>query len=444
MDNVIILNNISKKFKISTEQGKYTTLKDEFLQFFRLKSAPNYHWFWALDKVNLSIPQGATIGIIGKNGSGKSTLLRIIAHILQPDTGTVKIQGRLSALIDLGAGFHPEFSGRENIYINGMILGLTKKELDRQYDSIVEFSELKEFIDNPVKTYSAGMYTRLGFAVAVNVDPDILLIDEVFAVGDASFVQKCYAKLEEFKRRGKTIVLVTHSLEAVEKWCDTAVWFHNGTLMDQGTPSRIIDAYQDHIAKSDETRLLAEHQIRAAEIQTPAEPVTASTEINTVIPTAPQRWGDRKVEITAVKLYDKEQKERYLFDTGESMTIELAYTVHTPVDQPVFGIGIFREDGVRCYGTNTNIEKHHIKQLTNDGKLRCQFDALNLVEGNYYLDVAVHSPEEYAYDYVVHILSFAIRSQVKDIGIFRPKHSWQFPEGILMNEGTEERKNSKP
>ncbi|MFB3896563.1 MAG: ABC transporter ATP-binding protein [bacterium] len=434
MNEVIQLENISKKFKISTEQGKYTTLKDEFLQIFRLKSAPHYHWFWALEKVNLSIPQGSTIGIIGKNGSGKSTLLRIIAHILQPDTGTVKTSGRLSALIDLGAGFHPEFSGRENIYINGMILGLTKKELDRQYDSIVEFSELKEFIDNPVKTYSAGMYTRLGFAVAVNVDPDILLIDEVFAVGDASFVQKCYAKLEEFKRRGKTIVLVTHSLEAVEKWCDTAVWFHNGTLMDQGNPTRIIDAYQDHIAKSDETRLYAAHQVRAAEIQVSAESVATTPAPSTIIPAAPQRWGDRKVEITAVKLYDQEQKERYLFDSGESMTIELAYRVHTPVDQPVFGIGIFREDGVRCYGTNTHIEKYQIKQLKNNGIIRCHIDALNLIEGSYYLDVAIHSPEEYAYDYIVHILSFAIRSQVKDIGIFRPKHSWQFPEGILKNE----------
>ncbi|MCX7919519.1 MAG: ABC transporter ATP-binding protein [bacterium] len=438
MNEAIILDNISKKFKISTEQGKYTTLKDEFLRIFWRKKAPNYHWFWALENVSLSVPQGATVGIIGKNGSGKSTLLRIIAHILQPDTGTVKTRGRLSALIDLGAGFHPEFSGRENVYINGMILGLSKKEIDRQYQSIVEFSELQEFINNPVKTYSAGMYTRLGFAVAVNVDPDILLIDEVFAVGDASFVQKCYAKLEEFKRRGKTIILVTHSLEAVERWCDVAVWFHNGKLMEQGSPLRVIHAYRDHLAKSDETRLFAEQQIRAAEVQTPPHPPESQLPAGVPPATAPQRWGDRQVEIIYAKLIDSEQKERYLFESGESVTIELAYKVHTPVDHPVFGIGIFREDGIRCYGTNTHIEQYQLGKLTNDGVIRCNLDSLPLVEGNYYLDVAVHSPEEYAYDYIVHILSFVIRSKIKDVGIFRPKHQWEFPAELLE---TGERKN---
>jgi ABC-type polysaccharide/polyol phosphate transport system ATPase subunit len=429
MNEVILLENISKKFKISTEQGKYTTLKDEFLRVFWRKKAPNYHWFWALQNVNLSIPQGATVGIIGKNGSGKSTLLRIIAHILKPDLGTVKTQGRLSALIDLGAGFHPEFSGRENVYINGMILGLSKQEIDRRFDSIVEFSELHEFIDNPIKTYSAGMYTRLGFAVAVNVDPDILLIDEVFAVGDASFVQKCYAKLEEFKRRGITIVLVTHSLEAVGQWCDTAVWFHNGNLMEQGTPSRIIDAYYNHLAKSDESRLYAEHQVRAAEVQTQPVPAKVPEPVSAV-PTAPQRWGDRQVEIVAVKLFDQDKKERYLFDSVEPVTIEISYKVNNAVEQPVFGIGIFREDGVCCYGTNTHIEDFKIGNLAKDGIIRCQMTSLNLVAGNYYLDVAVHSPEEYAYDYIVHILSFVVRSKIKDVGIFRPNHHWDFPAGL--------------
>ncbi|MDI6784787.1 MAG: ABC transporter ATP-binding protein, partial [bacterium] len=440
-NEVIRLENISKKFKISTEQGKYTTLKDEFLRFFWRKKAPNYHWFWALDNINLSVPQGATVGIIGKNGSGKSTLLRIIAHILKPDTGSVRTKGRLSALIDLGAGFHPEFSGRENIYINGIILGLTKKEIDQRFDAIVEFSELQEFIDNPVKTYSAGMYTRLGFSVAVNVDPEILLVDEVFAVGDASFVQKCYAKLEEFKRRGKTIILVTHSLEAVERWCDIAFWFHNGNLLEQGTPSRIVDAYQAHIAKTDESRLFAEHQIRATEVQMQPVPANAVSPrklsgltTSATEPTAPQRWGDRKVEIVAVKLFDKDKKERYLFDSGESVTIELEYKVNTAVDQPVFGIGIFREDGVRCYGTNTHIENYQIGHLTTDGTIRCELDSLTLVAGNYYLDVAVHSPDEYAYDYIVHILSFVVRSELNDIGIFRPKHQWQFPSELLIND----------
>src|SRR5256885_5713758 len=221
----------------------FSTLKSALLQRSILRDLRPSETFPALTGVSFSVPKGATYGVMGRNGSGKSTALKLVAGITKPTSGSVRVEGRISALIELGAGFHPEISGRENVFINGIMLGLTRREIQERFDEIVDFAELRDFIDAPVKTYSSGMYMRLGFAVAIHVDPDVLLVDEVLAVGDEAFTHKCLDKFAEFKRRGKTILLVTHSLSVVERFCDEAVWLDEGAVRAQGDPRRVVDAY---------------------------------------------------------------------------------------------------------------------------------------------------------------------------------------------------------
>src|SRR6266566_2856769 len=223
---------------------QFSTLKSALLQRSIMRNLQPGETFPALTDVSFSVPKGATFGVIGRNGSGKSTALKLVAGITKPTMGTVHVEGRISALIELGAGFHPEISGRENVFINGIMLGLTKRQIHERFDEIVDFAELREFIDAPVKTYSSGMYMRLGFAVAIHVNPDVLLIDEVLAVGDESFTHKCLDKFAEFRRRGRTIVLVTHSLDLVERFCEEALWLDQGVLRAQGDPRRVVDEYR--------------------------------------------------------------------------------------------------------------------------------------------------------------------------------------------------------
>ncbi len=244
--DALVLENVSKRFRKYVLKSNYTTLKTYLINLLLFKKQQNHNsnYIEAVKNISIIVPEGRTLGIIGRNGSGKSTLLKLLAGIYRPDSGKIKVNGRVSALIELGAGFHPEFTGRENIYINGIILGLTKKEIQRKFDEIVDFAELREFIDAPVRTYSSGMYMRLGFSVAVNVDPDILLLDEVLAVGDEAFTKKCMARMNEFKARKKTIVLVSHNLPLVESWCDEAIWIDGGEIRKRGEPKATVEEYR--------------------------------------------------------------------------------------------------------------------------------------------------------------------------------------------------------
>ena len=238
----IELTNVSKVYQRYSGR-QFATLKSALLQRSLLRDLRPDETFLALSDVSFSVQKGSTYGVIGRNGSGKSTALKLVAGITKPTSGSVEVQGRISALIELGAGFHPEISGRENVFINGIMLGLTRREVQRRFDEIVEFAELQEFINAPVKTYSSGMYMRLGFAVAIHVDPDVLLVDEVLAVGDEAFTHKCLDKFAEFRRKGRTILLVTHSLGLVERFCDQALWLDRGRVQAHGDPRRVIDAY---------------------------------------------------------------------------------------------------------------------------------------------------------------------------------------------------------
>jgi lipopolysaccharide transport system ATP-binding protein len=239
--------NVTKKFRIKSINPHYHTLKSAVISFLRYRklSSAQHKEFVALDNVSFTVRKGQTTGIIGANGSGKSTLLKLMAGILIPASGTIRTFGTVSPLIELGAGFHPEFTGRENIFLNAAILGFSKKKIKRELENIIEFSGLSEFIDQPVKTYSSGMYMRLGFSVAVNVDPDILLIDEILAVGDEAFARKCSSKIEEFKNSGKTIVIVSHSMDTIRKWCSEAVYMDKGKMAFWGDSEQAIQMYQE-------------------------------------------------------------------------------------------------------------------------------------------------------------------------------------------------------
>src|SRR5882672_4575271 len=283
MTPAITLTNVSKVYR--RYSGKqFATLKSALLQRSILRDLQPSETFPALTDVSFSVPAVSTYSIVGRNGSGKSTALKLVAGITKPTSGTVRVEGRISALIELGAGFHPEISGRENVFINGIMLGLSKREITRRFDDIVEFAELQDFIDAPVKTYSSGMYMRLGFAVAIHVDPDVLLVDEVLAVGDEGFTHKCLDKFAELRRRGKTILLVTHSLSMVERFCDEALWLDGGRALAHGDPRRVVDAYLAAVEKSEDAELatttakavasVAEH----SEPEAPAKPDIAQPE----------------------------------------------------------------------------------------------------------------------------------------------------------------------
>src|SRR5262245_61543726 len=321
----------------------------------------------------MSVRAGSATALIGRNGSGKSTALKLVAGITKPSSGTVTVNGRISALIELGAGFHPEISGRENVFINGIMLGLSKREIARRFDEIVDFAELRDFIDAPVRTYSSGRYMRLGFAVAINVDPDVLLVDEVLAVGDEGFTHKCLDKFAEFRRLGKTILLVTHSLGLVERLCDEAIWLDGGRAQTHGDPRRVVDAYLAAVEKGEEA-LLATTTAKAvaavasqppAEPPAPAQPAVAEPDGNlrNMFQAVEGRWGSRQIEITDVALLNGDQQPVFLFHSGEPMSVRLKVLAHAPATDFVFGLSLFNADGVCCYGTNTFIEEMDPEKL---------------------------------------------------------------------------------
>src|SRR5205085_11632418 len=300
----IELTNVTKIYRRYGGRH-FATLKSALLQRSILRDLRPNETFPALEDVSFSVPKGSTFGVIGKNGSGKSTALKLVAGITKPTSGRVTVEGRISALIELGAGFHPEISGRENVFINGIMLGLTKREIHDRFDDIVEFAELREFIDAPVKTYSSGMYMRLGFAVAIHVDPDVLLVDEVLAVGDEGFTHKCLDKFAEFKRRGKTILLVTHALGLVERFCDEALWLDAGRIRGSGDPKRIVGAYITDVQHREERELAAgdakARESAAAAVVSPDEPaalpdnpIETAAAPGDMIQASEGRWGSRE------------------------------------------------------------------------------------------------------------------------------------------------------
>ena len=422
MTNAIELANVSKLLG-GFSGRQFATLKSALLKRSLLRELRPNEAFLALKDVSFSVKKGSTVGVIGRNGSGKSTALKLVAGITKPTSGAVKVDGRISALIELGAGFHPEISGRENVFINGIMLGLSKRDIEQRFDDIVDFAELREFIDAPVKTYSSGMYMRLGFAVAIHVDPDVLLVDEVLAVGDEGFAHKCLDKFAEFHRRGKTVLIVTHSLNLIERLCDEAVWLDAGEKRAEGDPKRVVDAYLTAVEQTEKQQMAATtaRAVQGAAPLAPAGDMFQATE---------GRWGSREVEITSVQLVGPEGNGSFVFHTGDAVSISLGVRAVEPTSDFVFGIGVFNADGVCCFGTNTGIEEMTSDRIEGQATVTFTIDHLDLVDGTYKLDVAVHRRDGAPYDYHRLLYTFRVKSRTHDIGVFRPKHRWTFSPNV--------------
>ena len=453
----IEFDHATKVYRRHGRRRQFATLKSALLTGSLVRHLRPHESFSALRDVSLKVPKGVTYGVIGRNGSGKSTLLKLVAGITKPTSGDVRVKGRVSALIELGAGFHPEISGRENVFINGIMLGLTRREISRRFDEIVEFAELKDFIDAPVKTYSSGMYMRLGFAVAINVNPDVLLVDEVLAVGDEGFSFKCLDKFAEFKRRGKTILLVTHGLSMIERFCDEAVWLDAGQNRTTGDPKRVVQAYLADVEQDEDQQLAAAdakaQQTPATEappgpmsapgVTAPGARVTPETEAADdedlpadMFAAKEGRWGSGAVRIEQVTL-EGDHGPVHVFHSGEPMTIRMKVTASHPVQDFAFGISIFSPDGVCCYGTNTDIEEMRSESLEGEGEVVFAIERLDLVEGTYKLDVAVHKRDGFSYDYHRLLYTFRVKSRTKDAGIYRPSHVWRFTDNVRFKDPDE-------
>ena len=434
---------LSKKFKRrSHRKADYTTIKSVLLSgLSRLlsKYGEAGHYTAAVEDLTLRIPRGSAVGIIGQNGSGKSTLLKLITGIYKADRGVIRVHGRMAALIELGAGFHPDFTGRENVWLGGVMHGLSRRQIAERFEEIVHFAELEEVIDEPVRTYSSGMFMRLAFSLAIHTNPDILLMDEVLAVGDAAFSVKCRERLADLRRKGKTLLLVSHDLAAVERWCDEVLWLHAGRVRDRGEPRRVIDHYRQFVEQGEEAGLRQEQMKQAAGSAGGSDSVAGKGRGDGEVAThhgsaaaaaAPQRWGSREVEISGVYLRSTQGEVRLLFHPADGVKIEIEYRVHDKGilerGDVVFGISINRSDGLVVFGTNTHLEKIKVPPLGERGLVVHEIGRLALLEGNYSLDVAVHREDGYPYDYRKGMLKFAVRCPAGQIGVYLPEHKWSF------------------
>lgn len=359
-NNAIEVAGLWKNFRLYHERNQH--LKAAILRGRRAR----YEEFWALKGIDLEIPHGTTYGLIGSNGSGKSTLLKCMARILYPNKGQVNVHGRLSALLELGAGFHPELSGRENVYLNGAILGLSKKDLESRFDAIVDFAGIERFIDSPVKNYSSGMTLRLGFAIASHVEPEILLIDEVLAVGDQAFQLKCIEKIESFRQEGRTIIIVSHGLASIHQLCDKTAWLEKGELRQVGDSAEVIAAYTGESFASEPRQ---EGEIGS-------------------------RWGNRAVEITSVQLLNGSGESSLSHSTGDHVDIAIDYTSHRNFRETVFGLKITNLHGDEIWSSTSKRRRQFIETLRDQGSVRVSLSSLPLLEGTYDLTVFVSDHTE--------------------------------------------------
>ena len=409
----IIVKNVTKQFKVYYDKGQ--SLKERIL----FKGRNRHDTRVVLNDISLNIKKGEAVGLIGHNGCGKSTLLKLMTRILYPDKGTIDVKGRVSSLIELGAGFHPDMSGRENIYTNASIFGLSKKEIDSRLNDIIEFSELQEFIDNPVRTYSSGMYMRLAFSVAINVDADVLLIDEILAVGDTNFQAKCFSKLKEIKAKGTTIVIVSHSLDQIEAFCDRTVWINDGKIVADGMPRDIHPEYLDYMGNL--RNEMAKKQKKENQDEKKEESSGKESE---------KRFGNGDAKITKVEILDADGNEKQVFHVGSPVRIRVTYKVNKKIEDAVFGVGIFRNDGVYCYGTNTRIDRIERFDIIKDGVLEIEMANVYLLPGKYLVDLAIQCGNWVPVDYYKEACFFETYSKREDSGIVRIDQTWHLPNDI--------------
>jgi lipopolysaccharide transport system ATP-binding protein len=408
---VIRVEGLTKFYRRAHPGERLRTLKSLLVSRGANPRLPREEAIVALDGVDFSVARGEAFGLIGGNGSGKSTLLKLIAGMLQPTAGRIAVAGRVAALIELGAGFHPEISGRENVYINGAVLGLTRRQIDRRYRDIVEFAGLADFMEEPVKNYSSGMYVRLGFAVAIHTDPDLLLVDEVLAVGDEAFAHRCIRRIEEFLAAGRTLLLVSHSLDLVAELCDRVLWLDRGRQRLLGPPRRVVDAYRQAVAEEEGEAHLAAKQPDGGSA------ADAGGEV--------LRWGSQAAELVSFRLLAG-GGERYHLECGEAATFEIVARAAAPLGDFVFGVALHTPRGHEVWGTNTDLEGYVPGRFEGEATVRLTCPALRLGPGEYTADLAVHARDGAPYDYRRRALGFTVTAHTGGIGVYHPVHRWSF------------------
>ena len=368
-ESAVVVDGVSKCFRLPLDQPR--SLKEAWIGvrggngrgFRRARSEP----FWALTDVNLEVPRGSMFGLVGRNGSGKSTLLRIMAGIYRPTRGQVVARGRTSALLELGTGFHPALSGRENVYLNASVLGVPKAHIDERVDEIIEFSGLKEFIDSPVKVYSSGMYIRLGFAVAVHVDPEILIVDEVLAVGDEEFQLRCFSHFDTLRTDGVTVVLVSHDLGLLRANCDQMAWLNRGEVAAVGEPPDVINAYLDTI--DTEAAAAVGHRLH------------------------PRAGPESPLQITGLDFLDDEGQKPRTFATGDPLTVRIHYLAAEPFDDPVFSLGFYDHGDLHLAGPRSHVGGFRAGRLLGRGYVDYRLERIPFRAGNYHVNVAVQDED---------------------------------------------------
>jgi lipopolysaccharide transport system ATP-binding protein len=401
----VVVDNVSKQFRLYRDRR--TNVKEIVTQ---RRRRSRYEAFQALDGISLSVPRGTTFGLIGHNGSGKSTLLKLIAGIHQPTSGTIGIAGRVSAMLELGAGFHPELSGRDNIYLNGAILGMNKRQIDAAIDTIIDFSGLAEFIDTPVKVYSSGMYVRLGFSIAVHLDPEILVIDEIVAVGDEEFQRRCFEHLHELRKRGVTIIFVSHSLPLVRQLCDEVAWLDHGRLRALGKPGEMVDSYLAEVNAAESSRLDSEAGRAGG---------------------GEARLGSGEVRVTRLEYLDAAGKPRPVGVAGSPLTIRMHFDVTEPVPAVIFGLGFSTENGVHLAGPNSATAGQPTYRLDRGGYIDYQLDPLPFAPGRYTVAVAVvDSDQVHVFDHQAEFADLRVQPGrgADVVGLMQLGGRWRQPE----------------
>ncbi|RMH01846.1 MAG: ABC transporter ATP-binding protein [Chloroflexi bacterium] len=409
---VIKFENVSKRFAFRRDEPQ--TILEQFASFFTHRHARRKEGdLWAVRDVSFHVMPGQCLGIVGRNGSGKSTVLKLATRILRPTSGRVLVRGRVSALLELGAGFHPDLTGRENIYLNASVLGLTRSEIEATFDEVVAFSELEEFIDMPVKHYSSGMYMRLGFSVAIHVKPDVLIVDEILAVGDQAFQAKCVDKIYDLKGEGTTIIIVSHNLDMMRNLCTHLVWLDHGRVRLSGPVEEVAGQYMaySHHRQSGQMDLAARNE-------------------------SFRRWGDGAIEITAVRFLNAAGEEQDVFQTGEPMTIEMAYIAHKPVENPEFGLGIYRNDGIHINGPNTRVAGMNLGVVEGPGVVRYHIEKLPLLPAQYRVTTAVHDSKlPLAYDHHELAYSFRVAGGNRELyGIIEMPAHWEHTKSVKIEQ----------
>jgi len=441
------LDGVSKTFRRVSAGYPFRTLKSALVDRSLVRDLRPEESIRALRSISFEVATGEAVALVGGNGSGKSTLLKVMAGLLRPTTGTVSIAGRVAALIELGAGFHPEISGRENVFINGAVLGLKRAEIERRYGDIVAFAGLEDFIDEPVKNYSSGMYVRLGFSVAIHTDPEILLVDEVLAVGDAAFSHRCLRRIEEFLAGGRTLVLVSHDLDLVEELCDRALWLEAGELRMSGRPRQVVDAYREAIAEAEGREHKEAKEAAATAAAATAAAATRGGEHAAIggaeleaersepdetfdVGAETLRWGSRAAEIVTARLLDGEGRETYHLRSGAEARFVVEVRAERELGDFVFGIGLSTPRGVECWGTNTDLLGLRPRRLLGAATVVVRCPELRLAPGEYLVDLAIHSRDGAPYDYRRRIFAFTVTAQDRGVGLYLPRNEWWFEGGI--------------